>query len=44
MAMMGGIGYVGYKYMKNNPEITHNMKQMIKSAAKRTYEMMNDVD
>ena len=46
MTMMAvlGMGVMGYMYMKNNPEATKNMKQMVRSAAKRTYEMMSDVD
>lgn len=42
MAVLGGMGVMGYMYMKNNPEVTKNMKQMVRSAAKRTYEMMSD--
>ena len=42
MAVLGGMGIAGYMYMKKNPEMTKNMKQMVKSAAKRTYEMMEE--
>ena len=44
MAVMTGMGIAGYMYMKKNPKAMKNMKQMVKGAAKRTYEMMNDVD
>ena len=44
MAVLGGMGVAGYMYMKKNPIAMHRMKKMVKNAAKRTYEMMNDVD
>lgn len=44
IAAVLGMGVMGYMYMKNNPDATKNMKQMVRSAAKRTYEMMSDVD
>ena len=42
IAAVLGMGVMGYMYMKKNPEMTKNMKQMVKSAAKRTYEMMEE--
>ncbi len=43
-AMLGGMGVAGYMYMKKNPEVANNMKNMIKSAAKKTYETLDDVN
>ena len=31
-AVLGGLGVSGYKYMKNNPCITKNMREMMKNA------------
>mgnify|MGYP003306688847 CR=1 FL=1 len=42
IALIGGMGVAGYMYMKMHPEVSHNMKQMVKGAAKRTYNMMDD--
>jgi hypothetical protein len=44
MAILGGMGVAGYMYMKKNPTTMKNMKKMVKGMAKKTYEMMNDVD
>ena len=44
LAVLGGMGVAGYMYMKKNPIAMHRMKKMVKGAAKRTYERMNDVD
>ena len=41
-AILGGMGVAGYMYMKKHPEVTHNIKSMIRSAAKKTYESMDD--
>lgn len=44
MAMLGGMGMLGYMYMKNNPEMMHNMKCMIKNMAKKTYNKLEDME
>lgn len=43
-AVVGGMGIAGYMYMKKNPEIMHNMRVMMKSAAKRTYEKLDGIN
>ncbi len=43
-AILGGMGVAGYMYMKKNPEMVNNMKSMAKSAAKKTYEKLEDID
>lgn len=43
-AIIGGMGVAGYMYMKRNPEVMHNMKSMAKSAAKKTYEKLDEVE
>ncbi len=45
MAMfLGGLGVAGYMYMKKNPQVMNNMKEMMKSAAQRTTEMLEDMN
>ena len=41
-AILGGMGVAGYMYMMKNPTAMKNMKEMVKGAAKRTYEMMDE--
>lgn len=41
-AMLGGMGVAGYMYMKKNPEAMNNMKNMVKNAAKTTYEKLDN--
>lgn len=41
-AMLGGMGIAGYMYMKKNPSIMHNMKNITKSAAKKVYETLEE--
>ena len=41
-AILGGMGVAGYMYMKKNPSIIHNMRNMTKSAAKKVYETLNE--
>ena len=40
-AILGGMGVAGYMYMKKHPEVGHNMSNMVKNAAKKTYETMD---
>ena len=40
-AILGGMGVAGYMYMKNHPEVGHNMRNMVKNAAKKTFEKMD---
>ena len=44
MAALGSGAYFGYKYMKCHPEVRRNMKNMAKSATKRMYEMLDEMD
>ncbi len=44
IAAISALGIGTYMYMKKNPEVMRNMKHMVKGMAKKTYEMMNDVD
>lgn len=44
MAMLGGIGMAGYMYMKKNPEMKNNMKNMIKSMARKTYNKLDEME
>ena len=41
-AVLGGMGIAGYMYMKRNPEVMRNMKVMAKSAAKKTYDKLDE--
>ncbi len=40
-ATIGGMGVAGYLYLKNNKSMMNNMKSMVKSAAKKTYDMLD---
>ena len=42
-AILGGMGVAGYMYMKNNPGVMKNLRTMTKSAAKKTYEKLDDI-
>ena len=42
-AMLGGMGVAGYMYMKKNPNVMRNLKNMTKSAAKKTYEKLDEI-
>ena len=41
---LGGLGVAGYMYMKKNPEMMNNMRNMMKSAAIRTYHKLEDME
>lgn len=43
-AMLGGMGVAGYMYMKKNPQAMDNMKNMVKNAAKKTYEKLDGIE
>lgn len=40
-AILGGMGVAGCVYLKRNPEAMNNMKNMVKNAAKMTYEKLD---
>ena len=40
-AALGGMGVAGYMYMKKNPAVMDNMKNMTKSAAKKVYDALD---
>lgn len=44
MACVGSCAYLGYKYMKDHPEVKKNMKNMAKSATKKIYQKLDDMD
>ncbi len=41
---MGSIAAIGCKYMMCHPELKRNMKNMMKSATKRIYKMLDEMD
>ena len=41
MALVGGMGIMGYMYLKKHPEIMNMMMDMKKDAAKNINDMMN---
>lgn len=43
-AILGGMGVAGYMYMRKNPAVISNMKSMAKSAAKKTYDKLEDMN
>jgi len=44
LAMLSGLGIAGYMYMKKNPEMKTNMKNMVKNMARKTYNRLDDMD
>ncbi len=44
LMIMGGLGMAGYMYMMKNPQVMKNMRQMMKSAAKCTYDKLEEMD
>ncbi len=45
MAMLvGTLGVMGYMYMQKNPQMMENMRNMAKSAAKKTYDKLEEMD
>ena len=41
-AMLGGMGVAGFMYMRRNPEVKHNIKNMTRSAAKKVYNALEE--
>lgn len=45
MAMLfGGLGIMGYMYMQKNPGMMNSMRNMVKNAAKKTYNKLEDME
>lgn len=44
MAMLSGLGIAGYMYMKKNPEMKTNMKNMAKNMARKTYNKLDEME
>ena len=44
LAILGGMGVAGYMYMKKNPDLLCQMKEMTKDMAKKTYEKLEDME
>lgn len=44
LAVLGGMGIAGYMYMKKNPDLLCQMKEMTKDMAKKTYEKLEDME
>ncbi len=44
LAILGGMGVAGYIYMKKNPDLLCQMKEMTKDMAKKTYEKLEDME
>lgn len=44
LAAIGTCAFLGYKYMKKNPEVKRNMMNTAKSATKRVYDKLNEMD
>lgn len=40
-AVLGGVGVAGYMYMKNNPQIMHNAKVMMKNMERKKFEKLD---
>ena len=43
-AIVGTMAVVAYMYLKNNPVVLCEMKEMSKDMAKKTYEKLEDLD
>lgn len=43
-AIVGTMAVVAYMYLKNNPVILCEMKEMAKDMAKKTYDKLEDLD
>lgn len=43
-AILGGMGVAGYMYMKKNPDLLCQMKEMTKDVARKTYEKLEDME
>lgn len=44
LAILGGMGVAGYMYMKKNPDLLCQMKEMTKDMAKKTYEKLEEME
>jgi len=44
LAAVGTCAFLGYKYMKKHPEVKRNMMNSAKSATKRVYDKLNEMD
>lgn len=44
MVAIGSCAFLGYKYMEKHPEVRHNMKNMAKSATKKLYQKLDEMD
>ncbi len=42
MAIMSGMGIMGYMYLKKHPEKIKSMKEMGKEASRKMYNMFDD--
>lgn len=43
-AIIGGVGIASYMYMKKNPELMMQMKNLTKDAAKKAYDKLEDIE
>ncbi len=43
-AMLGGMGVAGYMYMKKNPNMMQDAKNMAKNMAKKAYDKLEDME
>lgn len=41
-AVLGGMGVAGYMYLKNNPEITQDMKIMMKDMTRKKFVKLDE--
>ena len=44
MMAMGSIAFLGMKYMMCHPEVKRNMRNMAKSATKKIYQKLDEMD
>ena len=44
LMMIGSMGMAGYMYMKKNPNMMDDVKEMAKDLAKTTYNKLEDVN
>lgn len=44
LVAMGSLSALGYKYMMHHPEVKRNMKKTIKSATKKLYQKLDEMD
>lgn len=41
-AILGGMGVAGYVYMRNNPQVMHNIKVMMKDMERKKFEKLDE--